>query len=142
MIRIATVAHGSPEYDATVSLRRRVLRLPLGLDFTLEELSAEADQIHLATLLGEDLVACGVYVPASPWAKVRQVAVEPAYVGCGYGREIMLRTEVLARDDGREGILLHARETAIGFYERLGYNPEGPPFTEVGIPHRLMRKKL
>jgi len=39
-------------------------------------------------------------------------------------------------------MVLHAREAAIPFYLRLGYELEGEPFTEVGIPHRRMVKLL
>jgi predicted GNAT family N-acyltransferase len=37
---------------------------------------------------------------------------------------------------------LHARATAIDFYKRLGYSVCSEEFTEVGIPHRIMRKQL
>jgi predicted GNAT family N-acyltransferase len=39
-------------------------------------------------------------------------------------------------------IILHARETARGFYEKLRYEAEGDSFTEVGLPHLFMGKKL
>ena len=37
---------------------------------------------------------------------------------------------------------MHARETAVGFYEKLGYKVVGDKFTEVTIPHYVMEKKL
>ena len=46
------------------------------------------------------------------------------------------------RGGGYEEIVLHARETALGFYQKLGYETEGDSFTEVGLPHSAMRKKL
>ena len=39
-------------------------------------------------------------------------------------------------------VSLHARETAIGFYARLGYVPEGERYLENGIPHLTMRRQL
>ena len=39
-------------------------------------------------------------------------------------------------------LVLHARATAVGFYERLGYRIEGPEFCEVTIPHYPMGKSL
>jgi predicted GNAT family N-acyltransferase len=39
-------------------------------------------------------------------------------------------------------MVMHARKSALGFYEKLGYTPEGDEFEEVTIPHYLMRKKL
>jgi predicted GNAT family N-acyltransferase len=37
-------------------------------------------------------------------------------------------------------IQLHSRQSVQGFYEKLGYHPVGAPFTEIGLPHILMRK--
>jgi len=37
---------------------------------------------------------------------------------------------------------MHARKTAIGFYEKSGYSVIGDEFTEVGIPHFEMVKKI
>jgi predicted GNAT family N-acyltransferase len=50
--------------------------------------------------------------------------------------------ENLAKDSGGREIMMHARKTAIGFYEKLGYTAEGDEFSEVGIPHVEMRKSL
>jgi predicted GNAT family N-acyltransferase len=39
---------------------------------------------------------------------------------------------------------LHARHDAVGFYERMGYVPEGSVFVSelTGIPHRTMRRAI
>jgi hypothetical protein len=37
---------------------------------------------------------------------------------------------------------MHARKTALGFYEKLGYSRQGEEFTEVTIPHYIMEKAL
>ncbi len=37
---------------------------------------------------------------------------------------------------------MHARKTAVGFYEKLGYFSTGGEFEEVTIPHNIMEKKL
>jgi predicted GNAT family N-acyltransferase len=39
-------------------------------------------------------------------------------------------------------MVLHARETAVPFYNALGYNSVGAQFEEVGIPHFRMEKAL
>lgn len=133
---VREIAHGSPEYADLVDLRRRVLRRPLGLDFTSEELAVEAGQHHFGLFDEECLWAVCAAVPLEEgvW-KVRQVAVEPEAQGKGYGAALMKAVE--ARVDE---IVLHARDTAVPFYLRLGYAIEGEPFEEVGIPHRKMRK--
>jgi predicted GNAT family N-acyltransferase len=37
---------------------------------------------------------------------------------------------------------LHARKTAIGFYEKLAYAVVGGEFTEVGVAHVKMIKRI
>ncbi|MGV3615775.1 MAG: GNAT family N-acetyltransferase [Fimbriimonas sp.] len=130
---------GSPEWREIVELRRRVLRLPLGLDFTEEELAAERDQIQLGLWEDGRLVACAVVVLTDQgYAKVRQVAVDPDSQGKGYGRQVMALCE--AHLPPGTPIRLHARETVVPFYLALGYQSEGDIFEEIGIPHRLMTK--
>ena len=43
---------------------------------------------------------------------------------------------------GIRHLRLAARQTAVGFYARLGYAVDGEPFIEKTIPHRTMRKML
>ncbi len=50
--------------------------------------------------------------------------------------------EEFARDMGFGVIVLHARESAVGFYETLGYRKCGARFWEVGLPHWEMTKAL
>ena len=51
-------------------------------------------------------------------------------------------SESFARDHGYREMVLHARETAVGFYQKMGYEVEGGPFIEATIPHFSMRKNL
>jgi predicted GNAT family N-acyltransferase len=37
---------------------------------------------------------------------------------------------------------MHARDTAIGFYEKYGYKVKGEQFIELNIPHHIMEKRL
>ncbi|HSI72957.1 MAG TPA: GNAT family N-acetyltransferase [Fimbriimonas sp.] len=139
---IREVAHGSAEYWSTIELRMRVLRRPLGLDFTEAELSAESDEFHLAAF-DQELIGCLVLVPKeSGEIKMRQVAVEPRLQKAGVGTALVLASEELARERGYALITLHARDLAVPFYLRLGYEIEGDPFEEVTIPHVKMIKRL
>ena len=134
-MELKRIQHNTPEYERVVALRRRVLRAPLGLDFTAEQLAAEADDIHLAGFEGETPVACLILTPVSPeqW-KMRQVAVAPERQGGGLGSRLVAYCEGVARAAGCAQITLHARETAVPFYLRAGYEVEGEPFEEVTVP--------
>lgn len=137
-VRIA--AFGSGDYAKALDLRLNVLRLPLGLTFTDADIAAERDEVCLAAFDASGAVVGSVnLVPHPRWAKLRQMAVAPGWQGQGIGAQLIEAAKQWASESGREEILLHARVTAVGFYEKFGWAAEGEAFTEVGIPHRRMR---
>jgi GNAT superfamily N-acetyltransferase len=137
------VAHGSDEYRQTVALRDEVLRKPLGLRFAPKGLAAEEDSFHLACWDGDALAGCLVLKPLSRRRiRMRQLAVAPPRQGRGLGKALVNFAESFARRRGYQEMVVHARETAVGFYEKLGYMKEGRRFTEVTLPHFGMRKVL
>ncbi len=142
--RVLEVPHGSDMYFGAVALRRRVLRIPLGLDYSESELAAESDSRHLVAVdSGNRVVGCLVLrLPgeADGAARMRQVAVEPGLQGRGIGRSLVVASEAVASGAGSGEMVLHAREVARPFYERLGYKVEGEVFFEVGLRHWKMRK--
>lgn len=134
---------GSEEQRASISLRRDVLRTPLGLDFTKEELESESDQVHIACFHGNTLTGILLFVKSgSDVLKMRQVAVDEKLQDSGVGRAMVLFAEKWANDNGYHHILLNARETAVPFYLKLGYERIGDMFSEVGIPHYRMTKNI
>jgi predicted GNAT family N-acyltransferase len=137
------IEHGSGEYEETVALRDEVLRKPLGLSYDPTELVGEKDSFHLALREGAELVACLVLKPLDERCiKMRQLAVRESSQAKGFGRELVNNAHSFARERGYAEIVLHARETARGFYQKLGYEAEGDSFTEVGLSHVAMQKKL
>ena len=54
----------------------------------------------------------------------------------------MAFAENLSRDKGYKKIMMHARDTAVGFYEKFGYKIKSDPFIEVKVPHHVMEKLL
>ena len=126
-----------------MALRDEVLRKPLGLSYDPAELAGEKESFHLALRKGDELVACLVLKPLDERCiKMRQLAVRENAQGKGFGRELLNYAESFLKGRGYEEIVLHARETARGFYEKLGYEVEGDPFIEVGLSHLFMRKQL
>ena len=142
-LEVKEAKFGSIEQLASIELRRRVLRRPLGLDFTAEQLAAEDFEFHLVGVLDSVVVACLVLTPLEGGRiKMRQVAVEPSLQGRGFGAELVRFSEVVARQRGFSRMVLNARDRAVPFYLKLGYEIEGEPFVEVTIPHRRMVKGL
>jgi ribosomal protein S18 acetylase RimI-like enzyme len=140
---IYEIAHGSPEYWSTVDLRDAILRKPLGLQFSTEELEDEGGSHHLACYHDDRLVGCLVLCPLGGGdVRMKQVAVIPELQGRGIGTALVRYSESLARKMGYRRMILHARETAVAFYEKLGYSTVGDQFEEVTIPHWAMEKRL
>lgn len=136
------IDHDGPRYREAVRLREAVLRAPLGLSFTPEELAAEAGHLHLVGLEGDTVCATAVLVPEGKAMKMQRVAVAPELQGRGIGRALMRYCEQVARGHGAKTIYAHARESAVPFYEKNWYVAEGELFDEDGIPHVRMWKVL
>jgi predicted GNAT family N-acyltransferase len=137
------VGFTTPAYKDTVTLRYNILRKPLGLTFTQEQLDNEANDFHLAAYMGDEMIACLVLTQGQNGEiKMRQVAVKENKQGMGIGKKLVEFAEAFAREKGFTKMVLHARETAVPFYLTLAYKTEGQPFTEVGLPHKKMYKLL
>ncbi|OWY21076.1 GNAT family N-acetyltransferase [Sphingobacteriales bacterium UPWRP_1] len=139
------IAYGSEQYRQTIQHRDEILRKPLHLHFTEEQLAAENEQVHLACFDAESekLLACLILVPeANRKIKMRQVAVAANLQRQGIGQKLVAFAENWAVQAGFSIIHCHARDTAVPFYLKLGYHIEGNPFTEVTILHYYMEKQL
>ena len=137
------IDHGSPEYDKMVKLRDEILRKPLGLAFSREELEKEKNDILVGAFEDDKILACCLLTQTDPeTVRLRQMAVKNNQQGKGIGHSMILFAETLARDKGYKKLMMHARDSAIGFYEKQGYKTMGDQFIEVSIPHHVMEKIL
>ena len=137
------IDHGTKEYQQMIKLRDEILRKPLGLAFTDEELEREKNNLLIGAFEDGNILGCCMLVEEKPGtAKLRQMAVVNILQGKGIGRALMQFAENLARDHGYRVLTMHARKNAIGFYEKMGYRVKGDEFLEVSIPHFEMQKEL
>jgi predicted GNAT family N-acyltransferase len=142
-MNIHEVEFGSASYLQTLSLRKKILRDPLGLQFSAEDLAQENKYFHLGAFKGDLLLGCLILTKMdSNSLKMRQVAVDFEVQGRGIGKQLVVFSEKFATKRGFKYIKLSARDTAVPFYMKLGYKTVGAVFVEVSIPHQQMEKTL
>ena len=137
------IEHGTLDYQKMVALRFEILRKPLGLIFSDDELEKEKEDILIGAFDDDKILACCLLTRENVQiCRLRQMAVQNNLQGKGIGATMMNFAENVARDRGFRIMSMHARKTAIGFYEKLGYKVSGEEFQEVTIPHFVMQKVL
>lgn len=143
MIGCKTILYGTPEYDEMVVLRYKILRAPLGLLFSEQDLQRDKNDILLVAHYPESnkIIGCCILTPLNDHtAQLRQMAVEEFCQGEGIGSKLLSFAEYIANEHNFKYIYLHARKEAAGFYKRHDYTIEGDQFIKVGIPHFEMLK--
>ena len=126
-----------------IKLRDAVLRKPLGLSFSPEDLEKEKENMLIGAFEDDRMLGCCMLVEEEPdIVRLRQMAVLNDLQGKGIGRALTNFAENLARDRGFKIIRMHARYNSIGFYEKVGYKIKGEQFIEITIPHFIMEKEL
>jgi len=153
VITIQRITPQSPLYASAVALRESVLLSPIGYDharFIAEYPSVDKRAEHFVAVMehptGPKVVGCLLLLTdeapgetGTSQAKVMQMAVDPQRQGEGLGRRLVVAAEARAFGElGLSRLYCHAQDRAIGFYESLGWTPEGEPFEEAGIGHRKM----
>ncbi len=133
----------SPEYADIFALRDEVLRKPLGMSLKDDDLSRDFVDIILAGKMDGKVIGClMLHHKDNDRLQLRQMAVDADFQGQGIGRQLVQAAEKYAREKGYKRMILHARKTAIGFYESMDYEVFGDEFFEVGISHFLMEKEM
>ena len=144
-VYIRQIGYNSIEYKEMVQLRYRILRAPLGLTFTENDLQKDKKDYLLGAYLSDNnsIVGCCILTSlSSDTMQLRQMAISENYQRNGIGSKLMKHAEEIAKNKGYIYMYLHARKIAVDFYIEHGYDTKREEFTEVGIPHYEMTKKL
>jgi predicted GNAT family N-acyltransferase len=137
------VTWGSCEYKKMLELRDLVLRKPLGRSVYNDDLESEK-AVHLYVAAHRDCVIGSAYlIQKSPQTlQLKQMAIHPDFQRLRIGADFVKYLEDEAIKSGAAEIYLHARDVALPFYRKQGYEVIGDAFLEVGISHHEMRKLL
>jgi len=75
-------------------------------------------------------------------AKIGRMAVLREFRGQGIGTALLGESIRAGMMQGASIFELHAQQSAVPFYAKLQFKPDGAIFDEVGIPHQCMRLVL
>lgn len=138
-----TVPFGSPEYGEALRIREEVMRRPLGLCLSEEDLKGEETRIHIAGYAGaEQVCGCSLNMVHKRLALIAFFYVRPEYQGQGCGRGMMRFIEAYAAASGVGRLYAEARESARGFYEKCGFRKSGKAYVDTGLRHQDMKKDI
>ena len=141
--QIQVIDFETEQYQEAVALRYAILRKPLGLNFSPADLACDKNE-HILTATTENKVI-GVlhlrHIEGNAY-KLRQMAVAKDFQKSGIGSQLLTFAIVFSKEQGKTKITLHARQTAIPFYQKKGFVVVGEIFEEVDIPHCKMKLHL
>ncbi|MCX7741809.1 MAG: YbgC/FadM family acyl-CoA thioesterase [Tepidimonas sp.] len=143
MLRVVTGGWNELRADAA-PLRRAVFVQEQGIAEQEEWDEADAQALHAVAYnrLGQ-AVGTGRLLQAEPGVgKIGRMAVHAALRGIGVGARLLQALTQAAQARGDHTLRLSAQHSAIGFYQRHGWEPVGAPYDEVGIPHQAMQRRL
>ena len=136
------IDYASQEYRQMLDLRNHILRAPLGLSLTEEDIEQDKNNILIGAFEDEKMLGCCMLVREGDLLLLRQMAVLNDLQGKGIGRALLHFAEAITRDIGYRELNMYARKRVSGFYIRMGYTQIGEEFIKVTIPHVMMKKRL
>ncbi|MGA7987809.1 MAG: GNAT family N-acetyltransferase [Candidatus Dormiibacterota bacterium] len=127
-------------------LRHRVLRPGFPESAVHTDRDDAPETVHLSAFDGDEVIGVltmfAELFPGDPRPalRFRWMAVDETRRGNGIGHALMRHAAAVALDGGFELLWAHGRETALGFYERLGFRSIGDGYTDpvTQIRHRFV----
>jgi predicted GNAT family N-acyltransferase/ligand-binding SRPBCC domain-containing protein len=122
--------------DRACAVRHSVFVEEQGVPAALERDEHDASCPHVLALLDGQPVGAARYRQTSAGFKLERVAVLAPQRASGTGARIV--EHVMAQLPPDAAAYVHAQESAVGFWARMGFAIEGDAFIEANIVHRRM----
>lgn len=106
-------------YQLRWQLLRKAWQQPKGSE--KDELEAESYHLLVRDNANRAIGVGRLHFISDTEAQIRYMAVVDNYQQQGIGRAIVRALEQYAAANNAKKIILHARENAVGFYEKIGY---------------------
>ena len=133
------------ELDNYYQLRWEVLRRDWNRPKGSEKDEGEESAFHAMILKDKEevIAVCRLQKANETEGQIRSMGVKEEYRSKGFGAIIINYLERIAKQNGVSKIFLHARENAIPFYEKMGYQVVGKSYLLFDvIQHYRMEKEI
>lgn len=143
--KIELIKYNSEEFQQACQLRYELFFAEHSLPWQIVQDEHQAEYFHAAILRQNSVVAYGQLVPQDNSVyQICQVVVKPGYQGQNFGSKILLFLIEQAKKEGAIAVTLDARTTAVGFYQKFGFQTHGTQFpsSTTGVPHITMNRNL
>lgn len=137
-MEILTKTWREAEIDAFL-VRQEVFIREQGVPVELEIDEFDLAAAHALAYQNAQCIGTGRLVAlGKDQAQIGRMAVLAQFRNQGVGTQILKKLINSAKLQGIQKLILHSQVAAMPFYERLGFEAEGPTYEEAGIPHRNM----
>lgn len=123
-------------------IRQEVFVQEQGVPLNIEVDGQDQQRLHiLGCLDGQAIATARFYLNEEQAVKIQRVAVLKDYRGRHHGRDLLLAIESWARSQKHSHLVLSSQDSAIAFYESVGFNlVDRPGYLDAGILHHDMIK--
>jgi predicted GNAT family N-acyltransferase len=142
---IKAIKYNSQEFQQACQLRYELFFAEHHLPWDIVQDQRQKDYFHAAILKQNLVVAYGQLVPQDNRIyQICQMVVEPDYQGQNYGSSILYFLIEKAQQEGAIALTLNARLSAVGFYQKFGFQTQRAQFpsSTTGIPHITMNQTI
>ena len=133
------------QFEHYYKLRYQTLRQPWGQPEGSERVEDDATAVHAMMVddTGEAVGVCRMHLATPDEAQIRFMGIRQDMQGKKLGDQLLHYQENRARELGATRMMLHARENAVNFYRRNGYELEEKSYLLFGtIQHYRMARQL
>ena len=130
------IVKNDQEKELVLSIRKILFIKELNIPEHMEIDDNEDLATYVLANIGSEYVGTARWRDTDSGIKLERFAVLSEYRSYGVGTA--MTKFILNELDHSKLIYLNAQESAISFYEKLGFDSVGPKFNEVGIAHQKM----
>ncbi len=141
---LLAVPETNADFEKYFTLRYEVLRKPWNQPKGSEQDEGDKTSQHVCLLFNDEVIGvCRLQLNSASEAQIRYMGVHSNYQGMHLGDIMLAYFEVRAKELGIKTIFLQAREKAVSFYKRNGYQMIEKTFLLFDqIQHYSMQKNL